>query len=112
VRSVFSCSSDWAFASANSCRIASGPDYPIHLFDEPQFNAQDGCIGFMLDFVRRLRREGRLVFLCLHPHERYQLDIMREICERYRFGFQSRVSWAPDLRACSPSSACAATWAI
>ena len=43
-------------------------DYPmVHLFDEPQFNTQDGYIGFMLDFFRRLRGEGRVVFLCLHP---------------------------------------------
>ena len=42
--------------------------YPmVHLFDEPQFNTQDGYIGFMLDFFRRLRAEGRVVFLCLHP---------------------------------------------
>jgi ABC-type ATPase involved in cell division len=76
----------------------AGSDYPmIHLFDEPQFNTQDGYIGFMLDFFRRLRREGRVVFLCLHPHERYHLDIMREICERYMFVFQGRVSSAPDF---------------
>ena len=76
----------------------AGSDYPmIHLFDEPQFNTQDGYIGFMLDFFRRLRREGRLVFLCLHPHERYHLDIMREICERYMFVFHGRVSSAPDF---------------
>jgi hypothetical protein len=37
------------------------------------------------------------VFLCLHPHERYHLDIMREICERYMFVFQGRVSSAPDF---------------
>jgi hypothetical protein len=36
----------------------------------------------LLDFVRRSRREGRLVFLCLHPNERYHLDIMGEICVR------------------------------
>ena len=42
----------------------------VHLFDEPQFNTQDGYIGFMLDFFARLRREGKLVFLCLHPNER------------------------------------------
>ena len=41
----------------------------VHLFDEPQFNTQDGYIGFMLDFFRGLRAEGRLVFLCLHPNE-------------------------------------------
>jgi energy-coupling factor transporter ATP-binding protein EcfA2 len=39
----------------------------VHLFDEPQFNLQDGYIGFMLDFFRRLRAEGRLVVSCLHP---------------------------------------------
>ena len=27
----------------------------VHLFDEPQFNTQDGYIGFMLDFFRKLR---------------------------------------------------------
>ena len=78
----------------------AGSDYPrVHLFDEPQFNTQDGYIGFMLDFFRRLRREGRLVFLCLHPNERYHLDVLREVCERYLFVFQGRVSEAPDFAA-------------
>ena len=57
----------------------------IHLFDEPQFSLQDGYIGFMLDFFRRLRSEGRLVFVCLHPNEGYQLEVMRELCERFIF---------------------------
>ncbi len=61
-------------------------DYPlVHLFDEPQFNTQDGYIGFMLEFFRRLRRERRLVFLCLHPTETFHLDILRETCERFVF---------------------------
>jgi ABC-type multidrug transport system ATPase subunit len=61
-------------------------DYPlVHLFDEPQFNTQDGYIGFMLDFFRRLRRERRLVFLCLHPTAPFHLDILRETCERFVF---------------------------
>jgi len=61
-------------------------DYPmLHLFDEPQFNTQDGYIGFMLDFFRQLRSEGRLVFVCLHPNEPFHLEIMREVCERYIF---------------------------
>jgi ABC-type multidrug transport system ATPase subunit len=61
-------------------------DYPmVHLFDEPQFNTQDGYIGFMLDFFQRLRAEGRLVFLCVHPNEPFHLEIMREVCERYLF---------------------------
>jgi ABC-2 type transport system ATP-binding protein len=59
----------------------AGSDYPlVHLFDEPQFNTQDGYIGFMLDFFRRLRDEGRLVVVCLHPTARYHLEILREIC--------------------------------
>jgi ABC-type Na+ transport system ATPase subunit NatA len=57
----------------------------VHLFDEPQFNTQDGYIGFMLDFFRRLRSEGKLVFLCLHPNETVHLDILAEVCERFLF---------------------------
>ena len=68
-------------------------DYPmVHLFDEPQFNTQDGYIGFMLDFFRRLRDEGRVVFMCLHPNEAYHLDILREVCERFIFVERGRVS--------------------
>ena len=63
----------------------------IHLFDEPQFNTQDGYIGFMLDFFRKLRAEGRLVFLCLHPNEPYHLQILRESCERFLFVNQGRL---------------------
>lgn len=76
----------------------AGSDYPmVHLFDEPQFNTQDGYIGFMLDFFQKLRREGRLVFVCLHPNEPFHLDILREICERFIFVQQGRVSEAPDF---------------
>jgi len=57
----------------------------VHLFDEPQFNTQDGYIGFMLDFFRRLRAQGRLVFLCLHPNDPVHLDILAEVCDRYMF---------------------------
>jgi ABC-type lipopolysaccharide export system ATPase subunit len=71
----------------------------VHLFDEPQFNTQDGYIGFMLDFFRRLRGEGRAVFVCLHPNERYHLDILREICERFVFVERGRVSLHADWRA-------------
>lgn len=75
-------------------------DYPIvHLFDEPQFNTQDGYIGFMLDFFRRLRSEGRAVFLCLHPTERYHLEILREVCERFIFVDRGRISLHPDFAA-------------
>lgn len=65
---------------------SAGSDYPlVHLFDEPQFNTQDGYIGFMLDFFRRLRDQGRLVVLCLHPTAPYQMKILREICEGFLF---------------------------
>jgi ABC-type multidrug transport system ATPase subunit len=74
-------------------------DYPlIHLFDEPQFNTQDGYIGFMLDFFRKLRSEDRLVFLCLHPAESYHLEILQEVCERYMFVLNGRLSIAPDMK--------------
>jgi len=64
----------------------AGSDYPIvHLFDEPQFNTQDGYIGFMLDFFRKLRDDGRLVFLCVHPNELFHLEILQEICESFIF---------------------------
>ena len=64
---------------------AASPAARVHLFDEPQFNLQDGYIGFMLDFFRRLRARDRLVFLCLHPNEPVHLDILREVCERFVF---------------------------
>jgi ABC-type oligopeptide transport system ATPase subunit len=74
----------------------------VHLFDEPQFNAQDGYIGFMLEFFRRLRSEGKVVFLCLHPNEPVHLDILAEVCERFIFVHKneqriSRLLEAPNL---------------
>ena len=57
----------------------------VHLFDEPQFSLQDGYIGFMLDFFARLRAQGHVVFLCVHPNEPFHLDILREACERFIF---------------------------
>lgn len=70
----------------NALMKRAGSDYPmVHLFDEPQFNTQDGYIGFMLDFFRKLRAEGRLVFLCVHPNERFHLEILQEICEQFIF---------------------------
>jgi ABC-type histidine transport system ATPase subunit len=78
----------------------AGSDYPVvHLFDEPQFNTQDGYIGFMLKFFRKLRGEGRLVFLCLHPNEPYHLEILREVCERFFFVFEGTVTGAPTFDA-------------
>ena len=76
----------------------AGSDYPIvHLFDEPQFNTQDGYIGFMLDFFRKLRAEDRLVFVCLHPNETYHLDILEEICERFIFVQKGTLEYFDDF---------------
>ena len=78
----------------------AGSSYPmVHLFDEPQFNTQDGYIGFMLDFFRKLRGEGRLVFVCLHPTAPYQMEILREICERFLFVSGGRVAEHADYTA-------------
>jgi ABC-2 type transport system ATP-binding protein len=71
----------------------------VHLFDEPQFNTQDGYIGFMLDFFRRLRGEGRLVLVCLHPTARYHLEILREIAEEFLLVAGGRVRRMPGFAA-------------
>jgi ABC-type multidrug transport system ATPase subunit len=55
----------------------------VHLFDEPQFNPQDGYIGFMLDFFKKLVRDGKLVFICLHPTASYHLEILSSIAGRF-----------------------------
>ena len=70
--------------------------YPaVHLFDEPQFNTQDGYIGFMLRFFRTLRARGSAVFVSLHPHEPYHVDILREISDRFVFVQGGRLTHAP-----------------
>ena len=71
----------------------------VHLFDEPQFNTVDGYIGFMLDFFRRLRREGCLVLVCLHPTARYHLEILKEVAEEFLLVASGRVARKPDWRA-------------
>lgn len=76
----------------------AGSDYPIvHLFDEPQFNTQDGYIGFMLDFFKKLRAENRLIFLCMHPNEPFHLDILQEICEQFIFVKKGQLVHADDF---------------
>jgi ABC-type multidrug transport system ATPase subunit len=73
-------------------------DYPlVHLFDEPQFNTQDGYIGFMLDFFRKLRSENRVVFVCMHPNEPFHIDILKDVCERFLFIRNGKLSQAENL---------------
>jgi ABC-type multidrug transport system ATPase subunit len=76
----------------------AGSDSPmVHLFDEPQFNTQDGYIGFMVQFFRKLRAQGRLVFVCLHPNEPWHLDILRDTCEQFIFVDRGRLTQAGDF---------------
>jgi ABC-2 type transport system ATP-binding protein len=84
-----------------SAFLAPSPvDRPVvHLFDEPQFNTQDGYIGFMLDFFRKLRAEGRLVFLCLHPTATYHLEILNEIADSFLFVADGTVRQISDFPA-------------
>ena len=77
----------------------------VHLFDEPQFNPQDGYIGFMVEFFRRLRAEGKVVFVCLHPNEPYHIDLMREVCERFIFVNRGRLAHAATLDALAENEA-------
>lgn len=86
----------------------AGSEYPVvHLFDEPQFNTQDGYIGFMLDFFRRLRSEGRVVFVCLHPTERHHVEILKEVCERFVFVEKGKISLFPDFESLATDAAAA-----
>lgn len=80
---------------------AAGDSPLVHLFDEPQFNTQDGYIGFMLDFFARLKSNGRLVFLCLHPNEPYHIDILRKSCERFIYVQKGVVTEAADFETLS-----------
>ena len=69
----------------------------VHLFDEPQFTPQDGYIGFMLDFFRRLRSEGKVVFVCLHPNEPYHVELLQETCERFIYVNRGRLTHAATM---------------
>jgi ABC-2 type transport system ATP-binding protein len=83
-----------------SALLASSPTAApmVHLFDEPQFNLQDGYIGFMLDFFRKLRAEGKLVVLCLHPTASWHLEILAEIAEQFLLVANGGVTRQPDFR--------------
>ena len=63
----------------------------VHLFDEPQFSIQDGYIGFMLQFFRRLRDDGNVVLLCVHPNESFHLEVLAQSCERFLFVHRGKV---------------------
>jgi ABC-type cobalamin/Fe3+-siderophores transport system ATPase subunit len=55
----------------------------IHLFDEPDMN--DWYFPLFVDYIRKNRQAGNVVFLCVHPTKPEHLQILRRICERYVF---------------------------
>jgi len=78
---------------------SAGSEEPVvHLFDEPQFNTQDGYIGFMLSFFRRLRAEGKLIFVSLHPTAGYHLEILKEIAEEFIVVDRGKVERRADFK--------------
>ena len=77
----------------------------VHLFDEPQFSLQDGYVGFMLDFFRRLRDEGKVVFVCLHPNEPFHLELLAEACGRFIFVNRGRLTHGASLDALAENEA-------
>ncbi len=79
----------------------------VHLFDEPQLNTQDGYIGFMLRFFENLRRRDRLLFVCLHPQEPWQLELLREIAESFVFVERGQVTRHRNVRGLDTSAGCA-----
>jgi ABC-type multidrug transport system ATPase subunit len=68
-------------------------DYPsVHLFDEPQFNTQDGYIPFMLQYFRQLYMMRCLVFVSVHPTEVFQLEIVRNLCQKFMFVHKGQIT--------------------
>ena len=53
----------------------------------------------MLDFFRKLRAEGRLVVLCLHPTAAWHLEILAEIAEQYLLVADGGVTRQPNFAA-------------
>lgn len=53
----------------------------------------------MLDFFRRLRSEGKLVVVCLHPTARHHLEILREIGESFLLVHGGTVEEKPSFSA-------------
>jgi ABC-type branched-subunit amino acid transport system ATPase component len=72
-------------------------DALVHLFDEPQLNTQDGYIGFMLRFFEQLRQRDRLLFVCLHPQEPWQIELLCEIAESFVFVDRGHVTEHPSF---------------
>jgi hypothetical protein len=62
----------------------SGPR--VHLFDEP--NGADWMTPMFFDTAIRLRREGHVVLLAMHPRNVREIGLLRGICDRFIFAQQ------------------------
>ena len=80
-------------------RAVADSAYPlVHLFDEPQFNTAGRLHRLHARLLPQAAREGRLVFVCLHPTARYHLEILNEIAEQFLLVAGGRASRKPDWR--------------
>ena len=61
------------------------------------FTAKQAAAYF--DVRTAAKGEGRAVFVCLHPTERYHLEILKETCERFIFVDKGRITLLPDWSA-------------
>ena len=67
----------------------------IHLYDE--LNTEDGYEGLLFNFFNKLRREGHLVFFCIHPTKPFQLETMSKICDHYIFVHEGALTHMSDF---------------
>jgi hypothetical protein len=44
-----------------------------------------------------LRSENRVVFVCMHPNEPFHIDILKDVCERFLFIRNGKLSQAENL---------------
>lgn len=68
----------------------------IHLYDE--LDMEDGFFGLLFNFFSKLKREGHLVFFCMHPTKPLHLESMRKICERYIFVHDGALMQMPNFK--------------
>lgn len=62
----------------------------VHIFDEPPLEQPYG--GLVFQRFDRLRSEGGLVLFSAHPSEPWHLQRIREVCDRYLFVQEGRLT--------------------
>jgi hypothetical protein len=77
---------------------AAGCDYPlVHLFRRAAVQHAGRLYRLHARLLPQPAQRGRLVFLCVHPNERFHLEILEEICERFIFVQKGTVTPAPTI---------------